>query len=62
MASASPVPVRIRVCKRVPFGHTIAVVGVGAPALGGWEASNSKAALTWTDGDVWSGEISADRG
>ena len=61
MASASSfVSVRMRVTKRIPFGHTISVVGVGAPALG-WEASKSKA-LTWAEGDVWSGEISAERG
>jgi len=62
-ASASPIPVRIRVCKRVAFGHTIAVVGVGASVLGGWDpTSKSKAALTWAEGDVWSGEILAERG
>lgn len=62
MASSASVRVEIRVQKRVPFGHTIAVVGVGSPALGGWEVGNSRAALTWTDGDVWTGEVVAERG
>ena len=53
---------RFRVCKQVPFGHTIAVVGVGVPALGGWDAGNSKVVLTWAEGDFWSGEVAAERG
>jgi hypothetical protein len=53
-APAGTVPVQFKIVKHVEFGESLRVVG-SDPALGGWEVEQG-VALSWSEGDVWSGE------
>ena len=58
-ASSSPpsgsTRVRFAVHKRVEYGQCLRVVG-DLPELGGWDVQRAPA-LTWGEGDVWTGEL-----
>lgn len=54
-AGANGVVVRLNVHAQLGFGNQLAVVGA-ADAFGAW-APEKALTLTWTDGDVWAGEV-----
>lgn len=58
--TVSDVRVTIAIQKRVNFGERITVVGE-TDALGRWRPCDG-VPLTWSDGDVWSAEISLQPG
>ena len=51
-----PTTIKLSVHKKVRFGESVLAVGSG-PALGNWNPAESRAALRWSEGDVWTGEL-----
>ena len=60
-AASSPAPhhtvaLRFRITQRLEYGKRLCVVG-SPKELGVWNANQSTCSLSWTEGDVWVGEL-----
>ena len=60
-STTSSTRIKLSVTKKVRFGESVLAVGSGS-ALGNWNPAESRAALRWSEGDVWTGELPREEG